>query len=93
MQFSYVTDFTKNICHLVWLIENSDKRGYYNLDLGQVTETTDGSDGVYKRPEVKLAQVLPRKDVCTTENRAGDVAAEPTNSKTKFSSASRPFKA
>ena len=52
---------------LVWLIEDSDKRGYYNL--GRVTETIDGSDGairsaivqtndgVYKRPVVKLAPV------------------------------------
>ena len=58
---------------LVWLIEDSDKRGYYNL--GRVTETIDGSDGVirsaivrtndgvYKRPVVKLAPVLPGKDV------------------------------
>ena len=50
---------------LVWLVEDSDKRGYYNL--GRVTETIDGSDGVirsaivrtndgvYKRPVVKLA--------------------------------------
>ena len=50
---------------LVWLIEDSNKRGYYNL--GRVVETNDGSDGVirsaivrtndgvYKRPVVKLA--------------------------------------
>ena len=50
---------------LVWLIEDSDKRGYYNL--GRVKETIDGSygvirsakvrtnDGMYKRPVVKLA--------------------------------------
>ena len=31
---------------LVWLIEDSDKRGYYNLV--QVTETIDGSDGVIR---------------------------------------------
>ena len=30
--------------NLIWLIEDSDKRGYYNL--GRVTETIDGSDGV-----------------------------------------------
>ena len=33
--------------------------------------------GVYKRPVVKLAPVLPNeKDVFTKENRAGDVKAE-----------------
>ena len=58
---------------LVWLIEDSDKSGYYNL--GRVAETIDGddgvirsaivqtNDGVYKRPVVKLAPVLPGKDV------------------------------
>ena len=88
---------------LVWLIEDSDKRGYYNL--GRVTETIDGSDGVirsaivrtndgvYKRPVVKLAPVLTGKDVFTRENRAGDMAAELTNSITKLNSASRPFQA
>ena len=88
---------------LVWLIEDSDKRGYYNL--GQVAETIDGSDGViwsaivrthdgvYKRPVVKLAPVLPGKDVFAMENRAGDVAAELTNSITKLNSASSSFRA
>ena len=59
--------------NLVWLITDTNKRGYYNL--GQVTETINGSDGVirsaivqttdgvYKRPVVKLAPVLPEKDV------------------------------
>ena len=62
---------------LVWLIEDSNKRGHYNL--GRVTETIDGSDGVirsaivqtkdgvYKRPVVKLAPVLPGKDVSAME--------------------------
>ena len=72
---------------LVWLIEDSDKRGYCYL--GRVRETIEGSDGViriakfrtndgvYKRPVVKLAPVLPKsKDVFVTENRAGDVKAE-----------------
>ena len=72
---------------LVWLVEDSDKRGYYNL--GRITETFEGSDGVirsakirtkdgyYKRPVVKLAPVLPTEgDVFTKENRAGDVGAE-----------------
>ena len=72
---------------LVWLIEDSDRRGYYNL--GRVTETIEGSDGVirsakvrtkkrvYKRPVVKLAPVLPiSKDVFVMENRASDVKAE-----------------
>ena len=72
---------------LVWLVEDSDKRGYYNL--GRITETFEGSDGVirsaktrtkdgyYKRPVVKLAPVLPTDDdVFTKENRAGDVGAE-----------------
>ena len=86
---------------LVWLIEDSNKRGYYNL--GRVTETIDGSDGVirsaivrtnygvYKRPVVKLAPVLPGKDVFATKNRAGDIAAELNNSNTKLNSASRSF--
>ena len=64
---------------LVWLIKDSDKRGYYNL--GRVTETIDGSDGgirsaivrtndgVYKRPVVKLAPVLPGKDVFAKQGR------------------------
>ena len=88
---------------LVWLIEDSDKRGYYKL--GRVTETIDGSDGVirsaivrtndgvYKRPVVKLAPVLPGKDVFAMENRAGDIAAELNNSEIKLNSAPRSFKA
>ena len=88
---------------LFWLIEDSDKRGYYNL--GRVTETIDGSDGVirsaivrtnhgvYKSPVVKLAPVLHGKDVFAMENRAGDVAAELSNSITKLNSASRSFQA
>ena len=88
---------------LVWLVEDSDKRGCYNLS--RVTETIDGSDGVirsaivrtndgvYKRPLVKLAPVLPGKDGFAMENSAGDVAAELTNSNTKLNSASRPFQA
>ena len=72
---------------LVWLVEDSDKRGYYNL--GRRTETFEGSDGVirsakirtkdgyYKRPEVKLAPVLPTgDDFFTKENRASDLGAE-----------------
>ena len=68
-------------------MEDSNKRGYYNL--GRITETLEGSDGVirsatirtkdgyYKRPVVKLAPVLPTgDDVFTKENRAGDVGAE-----------------
>ena len=71
---------------LVWLIEDSDKRGFY--DLGRVKETIEGSDGVirsakvrtndgvYKRPVVKLTPVLPnKKDVFLMENSAGDVKA------------------
>ncbi|XP_075243805.1 uncharacterized protein LOC142338058 [Convolutriloba macropyga] len=70
---------------LVWLIQDRDKRGYYNL--GRVTETIEGSDrvirsakvrtndGVYKRPVVKLALVLP-KDVFVMGNRAGGVKAD-----------------
>ena len=57
---------------LVWLIEDSDKRGYYNP--GRVTGTNNESDGVirsaivrtndgvYKSPVVKLAPVLSGKD-------------------------------
>ena len=86
-----------------WLIEGSNKRGYYNPD--RVTETIDGSDGVirsaivrtndgvYKRPVVKLAPALPGKDVFAMENRAGDIAAELYNSVTKLNSASRSFQA
>ena len=72
---------------LVWLVEDSDKRGYYKL--GRVIETMEGSDrtirsatiqtkdGVYKRPVVKLAPVLSMdEDVFTKENRARDVRAE-----------------
>ena len=72
---------------LVWLVEDSDKRGYYNL--GRITETFEGSDGVirsakirkkdgyYKRPVAKLAPVLPTgDDVFTKENRAGNFGAE-----------------
>ena len=72
---------------LVWLVEDSDKRGYYNL--GRITETFECSDGVirsakirtkdgyYKRPVVMLAPVLPTgNDVFTKEYRAGDVGAE-----------------
>ena len=72
---------------LVWIVEHSEKRGYY--DLGRITETFEGSDGLipsatirtkdgyYKRPVVKLAPVLSMdEDVFTKENRAGDVGAE-----------------
>ena len=57
---------------LVWLVEDSDKRGYY--DLGRITETFEGSDGViqsatirtkdgyYKRQVVKLAPVLSMEE-------------------------------
>ena len=88
---------------LVWLVEDSDKRGCYNLV--RVTETIDGpdgvfrspkvrtNDGVYKRPVVKLAPVLLGNDVTAMENRAGDVAAELNISITKLNSASRPFQA
>ena len=88
---------------LVWLIEDSDKRGSYKL--GRVKETNDGSNGVIrsaivqlneevcKRSVVKLAPVLSVKDVFAMENRAGDGAAEPTNPITKLNSASRPFQA
>ena len=88
---------------LVWLIEDSDTRGYYNS--GRITKTIDGSDavirsaivltedGVYKRPVVKLAPVPPGKDVLAMKNRAGDVAAELINSITKLNIASRPFQA
>ena len=89
--------------HLVWLIEDSNKRGYYNL--GRVTETIDGSDGVfrsaivrtndgvYKKSVVKLAPVVPGKDVFAMENSAGDIAAELNNSEIKLNSASRSFQA
>ena len=85
------------------MIEDDEKRGYYNL--GRDTETIDESDGVtrsaivqtnhglYKRPVVKLAPVLSEKDVFAIENLAGDVVAELTDSMTKLNSASRPFQA
>ena len=97
MQFSYGTDFVKNICKLwiigkngdlranetlkksvlVWLIEDSHMRGYYNL--GRISKTigwSDGlirsakvrtNDGVYKKTGVKLAPVLHGKDVFAME--------------------------
>ena len=78
---------------LAWLIEDSDKRGYYNL--GWVTETIDGSDGVIWSTKVRtndgVYKKLPGKDVFAIENRAGDVVAELTNSITKLNSASRLF--
>ena len=89
--------------HLVWLIEDSDKRRFYNL--GPVTKTINGydgvirsaivqtSNGVYKRPVVNLAPVLHGKDVFAKENRASDVVAQLTNSKTKLNCASRPIRA
>ena len=88
---------------LVWVMEENDKLGYRNR--GQITETIDGSDGairsasvrtndgVYKRPVVKIAPVLPGRDVLAMENRAIDVAAELSNSITKLNSTSRPFQA
>ena len=72
---------------LVWLIEDSDKRGHYHL--GRVLEVFPGADGVirssrvqtkdgvYKRPIVKLAPVLHDSESVfpSMENRAGDVGA------------------
>ena len=63
---------------LVWLIADSEKRGYYNL--GRVTETVDGSDGVIRTNDevYKSSDARP----CTTkrrrfamENRASAVEA------------------
>ena len=51
------------------------------------------NDGVYKRPVVNLAPVQSGNDVFAMENRAGDVAVELTNSKTKLNNASRFFQA
>ena len=88
---------------LVWLIKDSDKRGYYNL--GRVAETNDGSDGVirsaidrtndgvYKRTVVEIAPVLHGKDVFAMENRAGDFAVELNNSEIRLNSASRSIEA
>ena len=87
----------------VWLIEGRNKREYYNL--GRVKETLDGShgvirpaivrtnDGVYRRQVVKLATIVPGKDVFAIENSNGDMAAELTNLTAKLNSASRPFQA
>ena len=71
---------------LVWIIEDSDKRGQYVL--GRVVDVRTGSDGVvrsasiqtkdgiYTRPAVKLALVLEQDGVFSQkENRAGDVGA------------------
>ena len=72
---------------LVWLIEESDKRGHYHL--GRVLEVFPGADGVirssrvqtkegvYKRPVVKLAPVLQDSESVfpSMKNRAGDVGA------------------
>ena len=57
------------------------------------SENVRTNDGVYKRPGVKLAPVLPGKDVFAIEDRAGNVAAELNNSITKLNGASRPFQA
>ena len=79
------TDRSLQQGHLVWLVEDNDKRGSY--DLGRITETFEGSDGVirsatirtkdgyYKRPVVKLATVLSMDEDVFTK-RAGDVGAE-----------------
>ena len=71
---------------LVWIIEDSDKRGQYVL--GRVVDVRTGSDGVvrsasiqtkdgiYIRPAVKLALVLEQNGVFSQkENRAGEVGA------------------
>ena len=90
-------------CDHVWLIEDSSKRGYYNL--GRVKEAIDGSDGVirstifqtndraYKRPIVKLTTVQHERDVFAMENSGGNVVTELTKSTTKLNSTSRPFQA
>ena len=75
---------------LVWIIEDSDKRGQYVL--GRVVDVRTGSDGVvrsasiqtkdgvYNRPAVKLALVLEHDYVFSEEeNRAGDVGASNQN--------------
>ena len=75
---------------LVWLVEDSDKRGFYKM--ARVVHLTRGRDGIarsatvrtkdgeFQRPVVKLAPVLqPDNDVFLTENRAGDVGAELKN--------------
>ena len=88
---------------LVWLIEDNNKHGYHKI--GRVTKTIGGSDGVirsaivrtndgvYKRPVVKLAPVLPGKDVFAMEINAGDLAAELIYSITKLNYVSRTFQA
>ena len=86
-KFQTRTDRSLQQGDLVWLVEDSDKRGYY--DLGRITETFEGPDGVirsatiptkdgcYKTPVVKLVPVLPTgDDVFKKENRAGDVGAK-----------------
>ena len=97
------TNKTLKESDLVWLIQDSDSRQYYNL--GRFTETIDGSDrvirlvifqtndGVMKRPVVKLVTVLPGREFFAMENRASNMVAECTNSTTKLNSASRPFRA
>ena len=80
------SDRNLNQADYVWLIEDSDKRGF--LKLGRFTEiikSSDGAirsamistkDGVYRRPVVKLAPTLQiEEDVFTKENRAVDVEA------------------
>ena len=74
------TDRSHQHGDLVWLVEDSDKRGVY--DLGRKTETFEGFDevirsaiirtkyGYYKRPVVKLTLVLSTgDDFFTKENR------------------------
>ena len=71
---------------LVWIIEDSDKRGQYVP--GMVLDVKTGSDvvvrsasiqtkyGIYARPAVKLAPVLEQEGVFSKEeNMAGDVGA------------------
>ena len=61
---------------LVWLIEDCNKRWYYKLSDGMIQlAIVRTDDGVFKRPVLKLAPVLPNGNLLVIENRAGYVEA------------------
>ena len=46
-----ITDRSNQQGDLVWLVEDSDKRGYY--DLGRTTETFESSDGLIRSAKIR----------------------------------------
>ena len=72
--FVWSKTFTKGILQNFRITANIE--GSYGA-LRSATITT--KNGVYRRLAVKFATVIPiDKDVCTNENSAGDVEAEPS---------------